>query len=195
MGAGHGMTLTRYDDYKGQVKAKVKGVVSGMYTGYSTAYPMACSPATSASSGTCRPMPAPAPGTSSKTASPNRPGPDVTGLGYSTIRVTPMSVSAKHIGPSTARQSSTRSSWAPGWPPTRSRRPPSSATRANACGKWCEYHRTGEEASPEANFDMSKPVEIWFNAGAGHDGWMTAVCQHVSQDRPRLQTAGQPAIQ
>ena len=27
----------------------------------------------------------------------------------------------------------------------------------------------------EAGFDRSKPVDLWFNAGAGHDAWMEAV--------------------
>ena len=43
----------------------------------------------------------------------------------------------------------------------------------------CEYCVLDVEAAnallDEAGFDRSQPVELWFNAGAGHDAWMQAV--------------------
>ncbi|RBY96054.1 ABC transporter substrate-binding protein [Blastococcus sp. TF02-8] len=34
----------------------------------------------------------------------------------------------------------------------------------------------------EAGFDRSKPVELWFNAGAGHDAWLEAVGNQLRQN-------------
>ena len=43
----------------------------------------------------------------------------------------------------------------------------------------CEYCVLDPEAAnallDEAGFDRSQPVELWFNAGGGHDAWMQAV--------------------
>ncbi len=47
--------------------------------------------------------------------------------------------------------------------------------REDAC-KYCEYKPDEAKALlQESGFDTSKPVELWFNAGAGHDEWMQAV--------------------
>ncbi|AKC38483.1 peptide ABC transporter DppA [Mycolicibacterium phlei] len=48
--------------------------------------------------------------------------------------------------------------------------------RKGACGKLCELHV--EEANKlldEAGFDRSQPVDLWFNSGAGHEGWVQAI--------------------
>jgi oligopeptide transport system substrate-binding protein len=43
----------------------------------------------------------------------------------------------------------------------------------------CEYCQLDVEAAnallDEAGFDRSQPIELWFNAGAGHDAWVQAV--------------------
>jgi ABC-type transport system substrate-binding protein len=46
--------------------------------------------------------------------------------------------------------------------------------REGAC-KYCEYNP--EEAKAlldQTDFDVSQPVDLWFNAGAGHDEWVQA---------------------
>jgi oligopeptide transport system substrate-binding protein len=46
--------------------------------------------------------------------------------------------------------------------------------RADAC-EFCEYKPDEAKALlEETDFDTSQPVDIWFNAGAGHDEWVQA---------------------
>ncbi len=47
--------------------------------------------------------------------------------------------------------------------------------REDAC-QYCEYKPDEAKALlTQTDFDTSKPVDLWFNAGAGHDEWMQAV--------------------
>jgi len=47
--------------------------------------------------------------------------------------------------------------------------------REKAC-KYCEPDpKRANQLLDEAGFDRSKPVDLWFNAGQGHDVWMEAV--------------------
>ena len=47
--------------------------------------------------------------------------------------------------------------------------------REDAC-KYCDYKPDEAKALlAETDFDTSKPVDLWFNAGAGHDEWVQAV--------------------
>ncbi len=47
--------------------------------------------------------------------------------------------------------------------------------REDAC-KYCNYDPEAAKALlAETDFDTSKPVDLWFNAGAGHDEWVQAV--------------------
>ena len=46
--------------------------------------------------------------------------------------------------------------------------------REDAC-KYCEYNpEEAKKLLAETDFDTSKPVDLWFNAGAGHDEWVQA---------------------
>jgi ABC-type oligopeptide transport system substrate-binding subunit len=48
-------------------------------------------------------------------------------------------------------------------------------SRDDAC-KYCDYDPEAAKALlAETDFDTSQPVDLWFNAGAGHDEWMQAV--------------------
>ncbi len=48
-------------------------------------------------------------------------------------------------------------------------------SRADAC-KYCKYDPdAAKKLLAETDFDVSKPVDLWFNAGAGHDEWVQAV--------------------
>ncbi|MGY1772730.1 peptide ABC transporter substrate-binding protein [Blastococcus sp. SYSU D00813] len=50
----------------------------------------------------------------------------------------------------------------------------------------CEYCAFDPDAAnallDEAGFDRSQPVDLWFNAGAGHDAWMEAVGNQLRQN-------------
>ena len=47
--------------------------------------------------------------------------------------------------------------------------------RTDACG-FCEYKPDEAKALLEkTDFDVSQPVDVWFNAGAAHDEWVQAV--------------------
>lgn len=174
---GRGMTLSRYDNYAGPDKAKSRGVVMRMYTEVSTAY----TDVLAGNLDVLKGLP-PDAYASAKDIFGERyleqPSPDITSLGfplydprYADVRVRralsmaidrEAIVNAIFLGTRVAADS-----FAP---------PTVVGYRAGACGRWCEYHP--EEAKAllaEAGFDTSAPVEIWFNAGAGHDGWMTAV--------------------
>jgi ABC-type transport system substrate-binding protein len=48
-------------------------------------------------------------------------------------------------------------------------------SRKDAC-KYCDVDvEKANKLLDEAGFDRSKPVDLWFNAGAGHDAWVEAV--------------------
>jgi ABC-type transport system substrate-binding protein len=55
-------------------------------------------------------------------------------------------------------------------------------SREDAC-KYCEVDVEKAKALlEEANFDFSKPVDLWFNAGAGHDAWVEAVGNQLREN-------------
>lgn len=54
--------------------------------------------------------------------------------------------------------------------------------REGAC-EYCEFDADrANQLLDEAGFDRSQPVELWFNAGAGHDAWMEAVGNQLRQN-------------
>jgi oligopeptide transport system substrate-binding protein len=54
--------------------------------------------------------------------------------------------------------------------------------REGAC-QYCEYDpEAAAELLAETDFDTAQPVELWFNAGAGHDAWMEAVGNQLREN-------------
>jgi ABC-type transport system substrate-binding protein len=54
--------------------------------------------------------------------------------------------------------------------------------REDAC-KYCEVDADAANALlEEAGFDKSQPVDLWFNAGAGHDAWVEAVGNQLREN-------------
>ncbi len=174
---GRGMTLSRYDDYAGTDKAKSRGVVMRMYTEVSTAY----TDVLAGNLDILKGLP-PDAYASAKDVFGERyleqPSPDITSLGfplydprYADVRV------RRALSMAIDREAIVNAIFLGTRVPADSFAPPTVVGyRAGACGRWCEYHPDEAKALlAEAGFDTGAPVEIWFNAGAGHDGWMTAV--------------------
>ena len=54
--------------------------------------------------------------------------------------------------------------------------------REDAC-EFCKYDAdAAKELLAETGFDTSQPVELWFNAGAGHDQWVQAAGNQLQQN-------------
>ncbi|MGY1610138.1 MULTISPECIES: peptide ABC transporter substrate-binding protein [unclassified Geodermatophilus] len=54
--------------------------------------------------------------------------------------------------------------------------------REGAC-EYCELDvERANQLLDEAGFDRSQPIELWFNAGAGHDAWMEAVGNQLREN-------------
>ena len=54
--------------------------------------------------------------------------------------------------------------------------------REGAC-EYCEYNpEAAAELLAETDFDTSEPIDLWFNAGAGHDAWMEAVGNQLREN-------------
>jgi oligopeptide transport system substrate-binding protein len=174
---GHGMTLSRYDNYAGKDKAKSKGVVMRVYTELSTAY----TDVLAGNLDILKNLPPDAYGDAKdifKERYLERASPDITSLGfplydprYADVRV------RQALSMAIDRKAIVNAIFLGTRVPADSFAPPIVVGyRQDACGKWCEYHPDeAKKLLAEAGFDTSQPVDIWFNAGAGHDGWMTAV--------------------
>lgn len=54
--------------------------------------------------------------------------------------------------------------------------------RADAC-KYCKLDKeAATKLLDEAGFDRSKKLELWFNAGHGHDAWVQAIGNQIKQN-------------
>jgi oligopeptide transport system substrate-binding protein len=54
--------------------------------------------------------------------------------------------------------------------------------REDAC-QYCQYDPEAAKALlDQTDFDTSQPVELWFNAGAGHDEWVQAVGNNLREN-------------
>lgn len=55
-------------------------------------------------------------------------------------------------------------------------------SRPDACA-YCVYDPAAAKALlAETDFDTSQPIDLWFNSGAGHDAWMTAVGNQLREN-------------
>ncbi len=174
---GRGIALSRFDDYAGMDKAKSRGVVLRVYTELSTGY----TDVLAGNLDILKNLP-PDAYASAKDIFGDRyleqSSPDITSLGfplydprYADVRV------RRALSMAIDRKAITEAIFLGTRVPADSFAPPTVVGyRAGACGKWCEYHPDeAKQLLAEAGFDTAAPVEIWFNAGAGHDGWMIAV--------------------
>lgn len=174
---GRGITLSRYDDYAGQAKAKSRGVVLRVYTELSTGYTDVLAGNLDVLQGLPPDAFASAPDIFGDRYL-QRPSPTITSLGfpmydkrYADVRV------RRALSMTIDRAAITNAIFLGTRVPADSFSPPTVVGyRPGACGRWCEYHPDeAKQLLADAGFDTSVPVDLWFNAGAAHDGWMTAV--------------------
>lgn len=174
---GRGMTVRRYDDYQGPDKAKSEGVVFQVYTELNTGY-------TDVMAGNLdllKDLPPDALANAEDVFEDRyaeQPRPDITSLGFplydqrfDDVRV------RRAISMAIDREAITEAIFFGTRVPADSfGSPVVEGYRSGACGEWCTYDPDrARDLLNEANFDFSEPVDLWFNGGAGHDSWMTAV--------------------
>lgn len=174
---GQGMTLSRYDNYAGKDKAQSRGVVLRAYAELSTAY----TDVLAGNLDILRSLPPGAYGDAKdifKGRYLEHPGADITSLSfslydrrYNDIRV------RRALSMAIDRNAIVNAIFLGTRVPADSFGPPGViGYREGACGRWCEYHpEESKRLLAEVGFDKSQPIDIWFEAGAGHDVWATAV--------------------
>jgi ABC-type transport system substrate-binding protein len=173
---GQGIKLTRYDKYAGDDKAKAAGMEFVVYADQATAY-------TDAQDGNVDIVDVIPPDVieSAKTEFGdnfiNTKVSQITYLGFPTYdqrfadprvrQAISMAIDREAI--SKAIFSGTRT------PADSFVSPVVDGYRKGAC-EFCKYDvEKANQLLDEAGFDRSQPINLWFNAGAGHDAWMEAV--------------------
>lgn len=178
---GQGFTVTKYDDYAGENAAQSDGVQFKVYTELATGY-------TDVQAGGLDVMldlPPDAWATARDQFGDRyveRSRPDITALGFPTYdprfsdpRVREAFSMAIDRGAITeAIFTNTRT------PAGSFASPVVDGYREDACGAKCEVNvEQANKLLDEAGFDRSQPVDLWFNAGGGHDTWMTAIGNQI----------------
>ncbi|WP_409330520.1 peptide ABC transporter substrate-binding protein [Trujillonella humicola] len=180
---GQGITLTRYDDYAGDDAAQADGVEFVIYTEQSTAY-------TDAQDGNVDIVDVIPPEVIESAESEfgdrfiRTEVSQITYLGFPTYdarfgdpRVRQaISMGIDRGAISEAIFSGTRT------PADSFIAPVVDGYREASC-TFCTFDADAANALlDEAGFDRSQPVDLWFNAGAGHDAWMEAVGNQLRQN-------------
>jgi ABC-type transport system substrate-binding protein len=173
---GQGITLKRYDDYAGDDKAKAAGMEFVVYADQATAY-------TDAQDGNVDIVDVIPPDVIESAQSEfgdgfiNTKVSQITYLGFPTYdprfadpkvrQAISMAIDREAI--SQAIFSGTRT------PADSFISPVVDGYREGAC-EFCKYDvDEANKLLDEAGFDRTKPIDLWFNAGAGHDAWIEAV--------------------
>ena len=173
---GQGITLTRYEDYAGDDAAQADGMEFVVYADQATAY-------TDAQDGNVDIVDVIPPDVIESAESEfgdnfiNTEVSQITYLGFPTYdarfadkrvrQAFSMAIDRQAI--STAIFSDTRT------PADSFISPVVDGYREGAC-EYCTFDvDAANQLLEEAGFDKSKPVELWFNAGGGHEAWMEAV--------------------
>jgi ABC-type transport system substrate-binding protein len=173
---GEGITLTRYDDYAGPEVGSVDAVEYRVYTDTATAY-------TDALAGELDVVPS-VPAEAARTAEEDFPGrvveSEASGLTFLALPLYDERYADPRVRRALSmgidRQAITDALF-PG-----TRRPADSVVapvvpghRDGACGYCVLDVARADALLDEAGFDRSRPIELWFNAGAGNDPWMEAI--------------------
>ncbi|WP_199522109.1 peptide ABC transporter substrate-binding protein [Geodermatophilus marinus] len=180
---GQGITLTRYDDYAGETEGNADSVEYRIYTEQNTAYTDLQAGNVDIVDQLPPEVIASAEGEFGDRYLETAQG-DITSLGFPTYdqrfadpnvrKAFSMAIDRQAI--SDAIFNGTRT------PATSYISPVVDGFREDAC-QVCELN--AEEANrllDEAGFDRSQPVDLWFNAGAGHDAWMEAIGNQIREN-------------
>jgi len=180
---GQGITLTRYDDYAGDEKAQAASVDYVVYAQLETAY-------TDLEGGNVDIVDTLPPDAIASAQDEfgdryiETPQGDITSLGFPTYderfadpnvrRAFSMAIDRQAI--SDAIFNGTRT------PATSFVSPVVNGYRDDACDA-CELNvDEANQLLDAAGFDRSQPVDLWFNAGGGHDAWMEAVGNQLREN-------------
>ncbi|WP_156036325.1 ABC transporter substrate-binding protein [Blastococcus sp. URHD0036] len=180
---GQGITLTRYDDYAGDDAAQADGMEFVVYADQATAY-------TDAEDGNVDIVDVIPPDVIESAQSEfgdnfiNTEVSQITYLGFPTYdarfadpRVRQaISMAIDRDAISTAIFSGTRTAADSFISPV------VDGYREGSC-TYCEFDPDqANDLLDEAGFDRSQPIDLWFNAGAGHDAWIEAVGNQLRQN-------------
>ncbi|KLU08032.1 ABC transporter substrate-binding protein [Kocuria sp. SM24M-10] len=180
---GVGITLTRFDEFGGEEPAKAEGVEFRVYTEINTAY----NDLQAGSLDVMDELPPDAIASAEDQFGERlktQPQGDITSLGFPTYdeRFADPEV-RKAFSMAIDREAITESIFQGTRTPAASFvSPVVDGYREDAC-EACELNV--EEANrilDEAGFDRSKPVDLWFNAGAGHEEWMQAIGNQLREN-------------
>jgi oligopeptide transport system substrate-binding protein len=180
---GEGITLTRFDEYAGDTKAKADSVEYRVYAEVDTAY-------TDAQDGNLDIIDVIPPDTISTAESEFGDGfirtqsSQITYLGFPTYdprfadprvrQAISMAVDREAI--SKAIFEGTRA------PADSFIAPVVDGYREGAC-EYCKFDKQkANKLLEDAGFDKSKPIDLWFNSGAGHDAWIEAVGNQLREN-------------
>jgi oligopeptide transport system substrate-binding protein len=180
---GKGITLTRYDNYGGENKAKAESVEYRVYAEVGTAY-------TDAQDGNLDIVDVIPPDAIATAESEfgdrfiRTKSSQITYLGFPTYdarfsdprvrQAISMAVDREAI--SKAIFEGTRT------PADSFIAPVVDGYRKGVC-EYCKFDaKKANQLLDDAGFDRSKPIELWFNAGAGHDAWIQAVGNQLRQN-------------
>jgi ABC-type oligopeptide transport system substrate-binding subunit len=173
---GTGITLSRYDDYAGDDKAKADKVEYRVYADVNTAY-------TDVQGGTLdvlRRIPTDAAGTAKDEFGDRYLETESSSLTYLGFPTYDPRYADKRVRQAFSmaidREQITKQIFSGTRTPAKDIIAPMiEGSRNDAC-KYCELNvEEAKQLLDEAGFDRSKPVELWFNSGAGHDAWVQAV--------------------
>lgn len=179
-----GMSLSRFEDYKGENKAKSGGLDIKVVDEYNTAY-------TQVQANELDVM-LQLPQNAYETARTDFDGryaqtarSDITSLGFPTYD--PRFADPKvrlAFSKAIDREAITKAIFKDTRTPADSfASPVVSGYREGACGDACAYDpEAAKKLLEESGFDTSKPVDLWFNSGADHDAWMEAVGNQLKQN-------------
>ncbi|MGY1710672.1 ABC transporter substrate-binding protein [Geodermatophilus sp. SYSU D00758] len=180
---GQGITLTRYEDYAGETEGNADSVEYRIYTEQNTAYTDLQAGNVDIVDQLPPEVIASAEGEFGDRYIETAQG-DITSLGFPTYdqrfadpnvrKAFSMAIDRQAI--SDAIFNGTRT------PATSYISPVVDGFREDAC-QVCDLDV--EEANrllDEAGFDRSQPVDLWFNAGAGHDAWMEAIGNQIREN-------------